>query len=324
MSEDTSPKISFIIPCYNELGNINRTLDILLELIRAHRYEFEVIVVDDGSTDDTWAVIYDYATRNPEVIGINQMANFGQSAAYQAGFDIARGEYIITISADLEIPIENIEKVIEFLDQGYDFVNTHRVGRWEEGKDVRKVKSGIANRVIRAVSGVDIMDRGSGMKGFKRLLIDQLKLYGDMHRFIPDYLSLFGAKVIEFEVEFRDRDYGTSAYLNSSRTIKVFLDLLTLSFMLYLAKKPFNMMPGRLFGFTGVLLVLIGGITGAYLTILKIFGQQIGGRPLLIAAVLLIIVGFQSLMMGLLGELILRIYFESSGRKTYTSREIVR
>ena len=204
--------------------------------------------------------------------------------------------------------------------------NVQTLGRGEKfpPKIVRKVKSGVANKFIRAISGVDIMDRGSGMKGFKRILMDQLKLYGDMHRFIPDYLSLYGAKITEFEVEFNDRDYGTSAYLNSSRTIKVILDLLTLSFMLYLAKKPFNMMPGRLFGFTGVLLALMGGGIGVYLTLLKIMGQDIGGRPLLIASVLLIIIGFQSLMMGLLGELILRIYFESSGRKTYTTREIIR
>jgi glycosyltransferase involved in cell wall biosynthesis len=315
--------VSVIVPCYNEVGNINRTFDELLAVAANHHYRFEIIAINDGSIDDTWDVIQSYVHGHSEIVGINQMANFGQSAAYQAGFDQAVGEYVITVSADLEIPVENIVRIIELLDAGYDFVNTHRVERWGGAKDIRQAKSGMANRIIRAISGVNIADRGSGMKGFRKLVADQLKLYGDMHRFIPDYLSLYGAKATEFDVEFQDRDYGESAYKNSSRAMKVILDLLTLSFMLSFARKPFNMMPGRLFGFTGVIIACAGGAIGLYLTALKIMGENIGGRPLLIAAVLMIIVGFQSLMMGLLGELVLRIYFESSGRKTYTTREII-
>jgi dolichol-phosphate mannosyltransferase len=293
--------------------------------MRRHKYDFEIIAVNDGSTDKTWEVIEAYANGHKEIIGINQMSNFGQSAAYQAGFDFARGEYIVIVSADLEIPLDNIDPVIHYLDDGYDFVNTNRVGRW--GKE-RAVKSDMANKIIGRISGVDMQDRGSGMKGFKRVLVNNLKLYGEMHRFIPDYVSVYGARMIEwmieFEVGFNDRDYGQSAYTGSKRTVKVLLDVFTLAFMLYFARKPFWAMPGRLFGFTGAIIAGGGGLIGLYLFVLKLMGQSIGRRPLFIAAVLMIIVGVQSMMMGMLGELILRIYFESSRKKPYTSRQIVR
>ncbi len=323
-SANSKKLVSIIIPCYNEEKNIDRTFDGLLKLVDNHKYNFEIIAVNDGSKDGTWGVIEKYARENHQIIGINQMANFGQSAAYQAGFDMSKGEYVVVLSADLEISLDNIDRVIEYLDQGYDCVNTHRVGRWGSEKGSRQVKSGAANKLIAKISGVDIKDRGSGLKGFSRPMVTNVRFYGEMHRFIPDYLSAYGAKIIEFDVEFQDRDYGASAYVGHKRTIKVVLDLLTLTFMLYFAKKPFYMMPGRLFGFSGAVIAGVGGLIGMYLTVLKIMGESIGGRPLLIAAVLMLIVGFQSMMMGLLGELMLRIYFESSGRTTYTSRQVVK
>jgi glycosyltransferase involved in cell wall biosynthesis len=249
------------------------------------------------------------------------MTNFGQSAAYMAGFDAAKGDYVITVSADLETPLENLFKILVYLDQGYDFVNTNRIGRWGGNNSTKNSKSGLANKIITRVSGVNMKDRGSGMKGFRRVLVDNLKLYGEMHRFIPDYLSTFGAKMVEFDVEFKDRDFGVSAYKGNKRTIKVLLDIITLAFLLYFAKKPFRMMPGRLFGFTGAVIAGFGGIGLIYLFALKMMGQSIGSRPLLMLSVLMVIVGIQSVMMGLLGELMMRIYFESSDRKTYTVRE---
>jgi dolichol-phosphate mannosyltransferase len=251
------------------------------------------------------------------------MTNFGQSAAYQAGFDAANGDFVVTVSADLEIPNENIFKVIEYLEEGYDFVNTHRIGRWGTEKASRKVKSNYANMLIAAVSTIDIKDRGSGMKGFTKVIAKNLKFYGEMHRFIPDYVSVFGAKIKEFEVDFKDRDFGASNYKGHKRTIKVLLDLVTLFFLLYFAKKPFWAMPGRLFGFTGAVITGFGGLAGLYLLVLKLMGQSIGSRPLLIVAVLMVIVGVQSMMMGMIGELLMRTYFESSNRKTYTIREFI-
>lgn len=315
--------VSLVIPCYCEEKNIDRTLDAILAVAQEHSYDFEVIAVDDGSKDRTWQIIIDYASKFPQVRGIHLTTNFGQSAAYQAGFDAARGDYVITVSADLEIPLENIRKVVEYLDKGYDFVNTNRIGRWGNEGATRVVKSNFANALIRKISGVAIQDRGSGMKGFKRTLIQDLRLYGEMHRLIPDYLSVYGATMMEFDVEFRDRDYGESAYKGSQRTVKVLLDIVTLAFLLYFARKPFWLMPGRLFGFTGVLLSLMGGVGAGYLFVLKLLGESVGNRPLLTFSFLLIIVGIQSVMMGMLGELMMRIYFESSRRKTYVVRERV-
>ncbi len=315
--------VSIIIPCYNEQDNIDRTLDQLIELAKDQSYQFEIIVVNDGSLDDSWRVIKNYAQKYPEVIGVEQTTNYGQSASYQVGFDLAKGDYLLTLSADLEIPIENVNKVIEYLDQGYDFVNTNRSSRWDGSKKSRKVKSALANKLIARISGVNMKDRGSGLKGFRGPFAKRLKLYGDMHRFIPDYLSVYGAKMIEFDVEYVERDIGVSAYARQNRTLKVFLDLLPLSFMLYFAKKPFRLMPGRIFGFTGLIISGTGVGIGAYLVVLKIMGEDIGNRPLLSLAVLLVIIGYQSIMTGLLGELMLRVYFESSGRKTYTTREII-
>ncbi len=317
-------KVSIVIPCHNEEKNIDRTFDGLLSVFANHPYEYEIIAVNDGSKDNTWNVIRSYAQKHPHVKGINLMTNFGQSAAYMAGFEASTGDYVITVSADLETPLTNVNKIIEYLDQGYDFVNTHRVGRWgTEKKAARAVNSSIANEIIGNVSGVTMKDRGSGMKGFRRVIIDNLKLYGEMHRFIPDYVSAYGAKMIEFDVDFRDRDFGTSYYSGHKRTVKVLLDIVTLAFMLYFARKPFRTSPGRLFGFTGAVISGVGGVFAFYLLILKVMGESIGNRPLLTLSVLLIIVGIQSMMMGMLGEIMMRTYFESSGRKTYTIRETV-
>ncbi len=317
--------ISIVIPCYNEEKNINRTLDDLLSLAESNGYDFELIPVNDGSKDTTWDVIKGYAQKHKSIHGINLMGNFGQSAAYQAGFDMSKGEYVLTISADLEIPVENVVAVIEKLDEGYDFVNTNRKGRHNAistEKGTRQVKSGVANKLIAHISHVHMEDRGSGLKGFRRILIENLRLYGEMHRFIPDFVSVYRPKMIEFDVEFKDRDFGVSAYKGSKRTIKVLLDLVTLWFLLYFAKKPFYAMPGRLFGFTGAILAGLGCLTGAYLSFLKLFlGIPIGNRPLLILAMMLVVVGVQSFMLGLIGELMMRLYFESSGRKTYVVRE---
>ncbi|MFH1648343.1 MAG: glycosyltransferase family 2 protein [Patescibacteria group bacterium] len=313
--------VSIIIPCVNEEKNINRTIDKLLDIAKNHRHSFEIIAINDGSTDNTWGVIKEYAEKYPEIKGINFMTNYGQSAAYTAGFETAKGDYVVVASADLEIPLENINRVIEFLDQGYDFVNTNRKGRW--GKGSRSFVSKVANLIIERTSKVKVKDTGSGVKGITKNIAKNLKLYGGMHRLIPQYASVYGPRFIEFDVDFKERDYGESAYKGQKRTLGVLLDILTLSFMIYFAKKPFRAMPGRLFGFTGAVVSGLGGIIAFYLLILKIMGESIGNRPLLTLSVLLIIVGIQSMMMGLIGELMMRVYFESSGRKPYMIRETI-
>lgn len=314
-------KVSIVIPCYNEEKNINRTLEGLLEEAKNSKYEFEIIAINDGSKDDTWSVIEKYAQKHHNIKGINQMGNFGQSQAYQAGFDAAIGDYVLICSADLETPLKNIHKVIDYLDEGYDFVNTNRVGRW--GGD-RAVKSSYANKIIKEVSGIEVVDRGSGMKGMIAQIAKNLNLYGEMHRFLPDYASVYGAKIKEFETEFKDRDAGVSAYKGHKRTIKVLLDLVTLGFMLYFARKPFSAMPGRLFGFTGSVMAVIGLIITVSLITEKIlFAATLADRPLFTLSIFMVILGVIMTMLGTLGELLMRIYFESTGRKPYMIRNTV-
>jgi glycosyltransferase involved in cell wall biosynthesis len=316
--------VSVVIPCYNEEKNINRTFDALLQIAKDHAYDFEFIAVNDGSKDNTWEVIERYAKKYEEIVGVNMMTNYGLSQAYMAGFKQSKGDYVLTLAADLEIPVENIVKVIEKMDEGYDFVNTNRAKRWKGSALKRQLTSGIANKIIAKISGVSMKDTGSGLKGFKRVLIDNLNLYGEMHRFIPAYLSQYTTRMVEFDVTFKDRDYGQSAYASGfSRSIKVLLDLVTLSFMLYFAKKPFYAMPGRLFGATGAVIAGLGGMGTFYMLVLKIMGESIGNRPLFFVSIMMLILGLQSIMMGVLGELMMRTYFESSGRDTFVVREVV-
>lgn len=313
--------VSIVIPCYNEEKNINRTIDGLLEEEKNCKYKFEIIAVNDGSKDATWDVIKSYAEKYPNVIGVNQMGNFGQSQAYQAGFDIAKGDYILICSADLETPLKHIIEIVEKLDEGYDFVNTNRKGRW--GGE-RAAKSEMANNLIQKISGVKIVDRGSGMKGMIAPVAKSLKFYGEMHRFIPDYVSVFGANIVEIDTEFKDRDYGKSAYAGHKRTIKVLLDLVTLYFMLYFARKPFRAMPGRLFGFGGAMIAFVGASVSFVLILEKLFlGADLADRPLFTLSVFMFVLGLVTMMLGMLGELMMRTYFESSGRKPYMVREIV-
>jgi glycosyltransferase involved in cell wall biosynthesis len=314
--------VSIIIPCYNEEKNINRTIDGLLAEENKSKYDFEIIAVNDGSKDKTWEVIEKYAKKHKNVVGINQMSNFGQSQAYQAGFDIARGDYILICSADLETPLKHVHDITKLLDEGFDFVNTNRKNRW--GGE-RAAKSGMANRIIKKVSGLEIIDRGSGLKGMVAPLAKNLKFYGEMHRFIPDYISVYTDKITEIDTEFKDRDFGTSSYKGHKRTIKVLLDLVTLYFMLYFAKKPFKAMPGRLFGFGGAIIALLGSIISFVLIVEKIFfGEQLADRPLFSIGVLMLVLGIITMMIGMLGELMMRTYFESTGRKPYMAREIIK
>ena len=249
------------------------------------------------------------------------MGNFGQSQAYQAGFDIATGDYILICSADLETPLKNIHKIIGYLDEGYDFVNTNRVGRW--GGE-RAVKSSYANKIIKEVSGIEIVDRGSGMKGMISSIAKNLNLYGEMHRFLPDYASVYGAKIKEFETDFKDRDSGVSAYTGHKRTIKVLLDLVTLGFMLYFARKPFSAMPGRLFGFTGSVMAFVGLVISISLIAEKfLMHVNLADRPLFTLSIFMVLLGIIMTMLGTLGELLMRIYFESTGRKPYMVRNTI-
>lgn len=319
--------ISIVMPCYNEEKNIERYEKELFPVLEKLSKNYEVILIDDGSTkDNTWKIIKELAKKYDKVIGVKHSRNYGMGAAYQTGFDRAKGEYVIVYSSDLEIKPEEIKKVVQKMDEGYDLVNTHRVGRWSEGggftSALRRIPSKIANFLIKRISGVEVKDTGSGLKGFRKFITDNLKIYGDMHRFLPAYASLYTKNFYEFEVEYQERTYGQSAYGSLLRTFSVFLDLFTMKFMLSFATKPFTMMPGRLFGSTGIISFTVGSIATLYALFLKFgLGQPIGQRPLFIGGLLLTVFGMQLIMTGLLGELMMRTYFESSNRTPYLVSE---
>lgn len=320
--------VSIIIPCYNEEKNIDRFEKELLPFLKSEKYNFEVIAIDDGSNKDkTWESLTKISHKNPNFISLKHTKNYGMGAAYQTGFDEARGDFVITFSSDLETNAKYIFKVIEKLEEGYDVVNTYRKGRWNESKKgsiLRKIPSNIANYFIRNISGVDVKDTGSGLKGFKQFVVQNLKIYGDMHRFLPAYASQFTKKIVEFPVEYQERTYGKSAYGSIKRTFAVFLDLVPMKFLLSFSTKPFTMMPGRIFGTFGFLIMIAGLFIVGFLFLEKIIlGADIGTRPLFIVGLLFCVVGIQLILNGLLGELLLRIYYESSNRKPYLVGERV-
>lgn len=319
--------LSIVVPCYNEEKNIPVLAKEISEVLKEEKRSFEVLFIDDGSTDNTMSSVKNVCLTFSFARGFYLMRNYGQTAAYQAGFDNSKGKYVIIISADLEVPTGEIVNVIKKLDAGYDFVNTNRIGRYKQNTILTLVKgvpSKMANYITGRLANVKVVDTGSGLKGLKRILVDNMKIYGDMHRFLPAYASMYGAKICEIDVLYKPRIHGKSYYgkFGLGRTFKVILDLISLKFLMSFSTKPFTMMPIRFFGGIGILFGLLGTFFGIYLSFAKIIlGQNIGNRPLLQLSVLLILLGFQFVMMGLLGELMLRTYYESQNKKTYTVRE---
>jgi glycosyltransferase involved in cell wall biosynthesis len=319
--------VSIIIPCYNEEKNIERFEEELIGFCKSLKdYEFEFIAVDDGSRKDlTWEKLEELSKKHDNFISLKHSRNYGMSGAYQSGFDVASGDYVLTYSSDLEIPAKYIEDVLEELENGADVVNTLRTARWRaslKGSLVRRLPSNLAQAMIEKISGVKIKDNGSGLKGFRRFIIENLRLYGEMHRFLPSYSSLYTKEIKEIPVEYQDRTYGESNYGSLKRTLGVFLDLFTLKFMLTFSTKPFSFMPGRVFGSTGFVTFSIGvGLLLYTVLYLKLFlGEPINDRPLFSGGLIMLVAGMQLMMTGLLGELMMRTYYEGSGRKPYIVR----
>jgi glycosyltransferase involved in cell wall biosynthesis len=320
--------ISIVIPCYNEEKNIERFEKELIEVCEKIKdYDFEYIAVDDGSTKDrTWEKLQKISEKYKNFVSLRHSRNYGMSGAYQTGFDVTAGDYVITYSSDLEIPAKFIKNVIEEMENGADMVNTLRGGRWKEslkGSIFRRIPSNIAQSLIENISGLKIKDNGSGLKGFNRFIIDNMRLYGEMHRFLPAYSSLYTKNIIEIPVDYEERKFGVSNYGSILRTISVFLDLFTLKFMLTFATKPFTFMPGRVFGTAGFItfssgFLILGYVIG-YLKL--ILNQNINDRPLFFGGLILFVTGIQLMMTGFLGELMMRSYFEGSGKKPYILRD---
>ena len=311
---DPELDISIVLPVYNEAGNLRSFIPELSVALQAIGRSYEIIAVDDGSTDDSLEVLRELKDDEPNLRIVSFRRNFGQTAAFAAGFDLSRGHYVITMDADGQNDPADISRLLDVMDEGYDIVSGWRKDRKEPFLS-RRLPSTIANRIIGRSTGVVLHDYGCSLKIYHRDVAKHVNLYGELHRFIPALASGIGVRVAEVAVNDRPRVYGKSKY-NISKTVRVILDLVTIIFLLsYLAR------PMQLFGLAGLISGGVGFAMALYLTLLKVVaGVDIGSRPLLSLAILLMILGVQFLVMGLLGEIQARTYFEVQNKPIYVIR----
>ncbi len=310
-------ELSVVIPVLNEEENLPRLYHPLKEALEGMGVAYEIIFVDDGSSDGTPSTLEKLHQDDPDLLVISLRRNFGQTAALSAGFDQARGEVIVTLDGDLQNDPGDIPMLWREV-QDCDVVSGWRSPR-RDPLLTRRVPSRIANWLISVVTGVKLHDYGCTLKAYRSEVVKNIRLYGEMHRFIPAIASWMGVRMKEVKVTHHPRRYGKSKY-TASRTIKVLLDLLTVKFLLGYSTKP-----AQIFGPMGMAVGGAGALICLYLTLLKLFAnQRIGDRPLLILGVLFIILGTQLLLMGLLGEMLVRVYYESQGKPTYVVRRILR
>ncbi|NLF66228.1 MAG: glycosyltransferase family 2 protein [Chloroflexi bacterium] len=325
--EMEAPALSLVVPVYNEAANIRPLLAEIRDALEGPDLSYEVIFVDDGSRDGSSELLAELAQEEPRVVAIRFRRNFGQTAAFAAGFRQATGKVIVTLDADRQNDPADIPALLAKLEEGYDVVNGWRVHR-QDPFLLRKLPSRLANRLIARTSGVRLHDRGCSLRAFRAPVVDELHLYGEMHRFIPEMVSAAGFSMAEVPVSHRTRVAGESKY-GLSRTFRVILDLLTVLFLRRYSDRPMHLL-----GSIGIISGGLGGLLGLYLTALKVLGGirggwegfhavQIGDRPLLLLAVVLVLIGIQFLVMGLLAELIVRTYYESQGKPVYYIRDII-
>jgi len=310
--------LSLVIPARNEaesLPGLHAEIDAALSALGK---SYEVIVIDDGSTDATFDTLKRLAESDPHLVAVRLRRNFGQTAAFAAGFDAARGDIVVTLDADGQNDPADIPALLDKLAEGYDIVSGWRQNR-KEPLLTRRIPSAIANRIIAGRTGMRLHDTGCSLKAYTRDVVKNVRLYGEMHRFIPAFASWMGVRVAEVPVRDRARRFGRSKY-GISRTIRVILDLFTLNFLLGFQGKPM-----QLFGGFGLFTGAAGFAILAYLAFLKIvYGEQLSNRPVLWLGVLLLILGVQFLFFGLIAEMLTRTYYESQNKPVYMIREIVR
>lgn len=311
----SDPDLSIVIPLYNEEESIPALYQEITNALTDTGYSYEVIVVDDGSRDGSFAQLRAVHQRDPRWRIIRFRHNFGQTAGLSAGFDAAQGRIVVTMDADLQNDPRDIPRLLEKIEEGYDIVSGWRVER-KEPFFSRRLPSILANRLISSTTHVALHDYGCTLKAYQRDVVKNVRLYGELHRFIPAVASWMGVTVTEVPVNDRARRFGKSKY-GIWRTFRVILDLITVSFLLRFATKPLH-----IFGGIGVAIATVGGILGLYLVYVKlVLGEGIGDRPLLLLAVVLVILGIQMICTGLLAELVMRVYHEPRGRPTYVIRE---
>jgi glycosyltransferase involved in cell wall biosynthesis len=312
-----STMVSIVIPVFNEGENLRELVARVEAAMTPAQRPFELILVDDGSTDDSRPVLAELARDRPWLRPLLLIRNYGQSTALQAGFDHVRGDLVVTLDGDLQNEPAEIPRLLELLDRdrSIDVVSGWRKQRQDRTWS-RKVPSWIANRLISAVTGVRLHDYGCALKVYRRSVLVNVKLYGELHRFIPALAVEAGARLLEVPVRHHPRTRGSSNY-GIDRVFRVLLDLLWVKFMMRFLHRPLHA-----FGAVGSALIAVGSGLLLYLAVDKlVFGHPIGGRPLLLLGALLTLIGVQLLATGVLGELLTRVYHEPQGRRQYVLKD---
>jgi glycosyltransferase involved in cell wall biosynthesis len=311
------PSLSIVIPFHNEEESIPQLHEEIVRALAPRQEQYEVLAIDDGSTDRTLAALEQVLKIDPRWSVVVLRRNFGQTAALSAGFDHARGQVIVTLDGDLQNDPADIPKLLELIET-VDLVSGWRADRKDPFVS-RRFPSMLANWLISLTTGIRLHDYGCTLKAYRRDVVENLRLYGELHRFIPAIASWMGVSIVEVKTHHRPRQFGRSKY-TISRTIRVLLDLITVKFFLSFMTKPI-----QIFGLLGITVGAIGGALLLYLISLKLLmAQQIGGRPLLLLSVLLVLLGVQLVGMGLLGEMVARVYHEMHGRPIYMIKQIIR
>ena len=309
-------KVSVIIPVYNESEILSELVTTLFRTLQDQLYSWEILFIDDGSSDGSFQQLKSIAEENPEhIIVIALRRNFGQTAAIAAGIDHANGDVLVLMDADMQNDPTDIPLLLKKIDEGYDVVSGWRVNR-KDNKITRVLPSRIANKLISWVTGVHLHDYGCSLKAYRKDILADFRLYGEMHRFIPAYAANVGAKIAEVDVKHHPRKFGKTSY-GMERTLKVVLDLFTVKFLISYSQKPLY-----LFGGLGLFL-LLGGFGILLFLLIRRLGLGISpfSSPLFPTSIMIVVMGFQSILMGLIAELLVRTYHEAQDKPTYTIRE---
>ena len=312
---DVDPDVSIVVPIYNEVDSLAELVDRIDQAMRPTGRAFELIAIDDGSRDDSAAALTRLAAERPWLRPVLLARNYGQSSALQAGFDRVRGRYVVTLDADLQNDPLDIPAMLERLDRddSVDMISGWRQQRQDKALS-RRLPSMIANRLISRSTGVPLHDYGCALKAYRREIVDRIRLYGELHRFIPSLARDAGAHIAEMPVRHHARTRGVSKY-GIDRTFRVILDLVLIVFYMRYRQRPLHA-----FGALGLWLAAPGALILAWMFALKLGGDDIGGRPLLLAGVMLVLMGVQLIVAGLVGELLTRIYHEGRGIPQYHVR----
>ncbi|MBS0500439.1 MAG: glycosyltransferase family 2 protein [Proteobacteria bacterium] len=313
-----SPDVSIVVPIYNEVDNLPELVERIAQAMAGQPLSFELLAVDDGSSDGSRARLRELAAGRPWLRPVFLARNYGQSSALQAGFDRVRGRYVVTLDADLQNEPGDIPLLLQRLesDPDVDMVSGWRKDR-QDAELSRKLPSRIANRLISRATGVHLHDYGCALKAYRRPIIDRIRLYGELHRFIPSLAREAGARIAEVPVRHHARTRGVSKY-GIDRTFRVILDLILVVFFMRYRQRPLHA-----FGGLGLWLATPGVLILLWLLLDKLMGHAIGGRPLLLAGVMLVLMGVQLIAAGLIGELLMRIYHEAGGAPQFHAQEHV-